>query len=98
MNKRITLIAISILTALLIGCASTPLTRVSGNASASRQTGDITTTTVTAPDGTVTVTEVCTQCARDESVGDKGSDRFYEAIVGVFGVFVGVASIVMQAM
>lgn len=81
-----------------LGCAAGPQTRASGDSSASLRTGDITTVTVTAPDGTVTVTETCHQCQEDESEGGQGSERLYGMLADVLLGFVSVASLLLQAL
>jgi hypothetical protein len=83
---------------LSLACASTPRTQASGDSSASLKAGDITTTTVTAPDGTVTVIEVCHQCEVDESVGGQGSERLYGMLADVLLGFVSIASLLLQAL
>ncbi len=90
-----------ILTLILVfslACASGPRTSASGDSSASLRTGDITVVTVTAQDGTVTVTETCHQCQEDESVGGQGSERLYGMLADVLLGFVSIASLLLQAL
>lgn len=98
MKTRTGFIVLLLAAALSAGCASGPATRAMGDASASVQTGDITTTTTTTSDGTVTVVQVCTGCNVDESVGGKGGDRMYEAVVDIILGFVSVASLLFQVL
>ncbi len=91
-----------LLLALGVGCAGTTNTSSRGESSASLRTGNIvtTTTTATALDGTtvVTVVETCEGCAEEESVGGAGSDKFYKTAITIGGMFLSVASIVIQVL
>lgn len=84
-----------------LGCARGPYTVAHGDSSASLKTGVIvtTTTTTTAPDGTVTtvVEERCENCRQEEAVGGQGSADLYKMMATIFSAFIGVASIVIQA-
>jgi len=94
--------AVALLLCLLLGCASGPKTKASGDSSASIKSGDIITETITttAPDGTVTttVTETCESCALEEVVGGKGSIELYKFGAQTFSAILSMGAFLFQVL
>lgn len=95
-----TLAVLACVLTLSIGCASLDGNELSasGDSSAYVYDGDMTTTTTTAPDGTKTVIEVCTNCTKREVVGGSGSADLYKMFATFFSIVLSGVSIAIQAL